>query len=287
MTGYRGASPEAIQHHYDLGNAFYALWLDPTRTYSCALWDGPRDTLQAAQERKLDHLAEGARAVRAGRVLDVGCGWGSMLRRLVDHHGVGHATGLTLSEAQAAYATETLDNRTDVRLENWADHVPEGPYDAVVSIGAFEHFADFGMTRPARIEAYRAFFARCREWLPEGGRLALQTIVNGNNTHLDRRMTRDLLFVVDKIFPESQLPWPSEMIEASERLLDVVRIRNDADHYARTCATWLASLRARRDDAVAIVGEEAVREYERYLQTSVDAFNRRHIGLMRVVFERV
>ncbi len=289
---YQGASAAAIQSHYDRGNDFYALWLDETRSYSCALWAGPDDTLRAAQERKLDHLATGARATGAGRVLDVGCGWGGMLRRLVEHHDVAEVVGLTLANEQAAYVRTFADDRYDVRVENWADHVPvprdgAAPYDAVVSIGAFEHFADYGMTRQARIDAYRRFFGSCHEWLPPGGRLALQTNVKGNNTRLDRRTVKDLLFIVDHIFPESELPWTSEILEASERRFDVVTARNDADHYARTCQEWLDRLVADRVAAVGMVGEERVADYERYLRASVDGFRNRHLGLVRIVFERV
>lgn len=295
MTGqleYQGASAAAISSHYDRGNDFYALWLDETRSYSCALWDGPGDTLRAAQERKLDHLADGARVRGAGRVVDVGCGWGGMMRRLVERHDVAGVVGLTLATEQAAHIGTFADDRYDVRVQNWADHVPApredaAPYDAVISIGAFEHFADFGMTRAARIGAYRRFFDACRDWLPPGGRLALQTNVKGNNVRLDRRTVKDLLFIVDHIFPESELPWTSEILEAAERRFDLVSARNDADHYARTCQEWLDRLVARRAEAVALVGPARVADYERYLRASVDGFRNRHLGLVRIVFERV
>jgi cyclopropane-fatty-acyl-phospholipid synthase len=284
---YRGASAAAIHHHYDASNDFYGLWLDPTRTYSCALWKGENDTLEAAQARKLDLLAISAQAPGAARVLDVGCGWGSMMRRLVECHGVAHTVGLTLSEAQAESTREWSDRRYDVRLENWADHKPDAPYDAIVSIGAFEHFADFGIKREGRVGAYREFFARCREWLPPGGRLALQTITKGNNVRLDRHMTRELLFIIDQIFPESELPWPSEILEASERLLELVTVQNDPEHYARTCEEWLARLLDARERAEELVGESMVSDYVRYLRASVQAFDRHHIGLARLVFERL
>jgi len=289
---YQGASAEAIQSHYDRGNDFYALWLDETRSYSCALWAGPDDTLLAAQERKLDHLATGARAAGAGRVLDVGCGWGGMLRRLVERHDVAEVVGLTLAQEQAAYVRGFADERYDVRVQNWVDHVPTpredaAPYDAVISIGAFEHFADFGMTRAARIGAYRRFFDACQEWLPPGGRLALQTNVKGNNTRLDRKAVKDLLFIVDHIFPESELPWTSEILEASERRFDLVSVRNDVDHYARTCQEWFGRRAGNRDEAVELVGAERVADYERYLRASVAGFRDRHLGLVRIVFERV
>jgi cyclopropane-fatty-acyl-phospholipid synthase len=179
-TDYRGASSSAIRHHYDVGTEFYALWLDPTLTYSCALWDGADDTLPDAQVRKLDYLAGEAGAIGAASVLDIGCGWGALLTRLVQVHGVGRAVGLTLSAEQATYVSALADDRCDVRIENWVDHRPAAPYDAIVSIGAFEHFARYGMSRADRISAYRRFFESCHAWLPSGGRLALQTNVRGN-----------------------------------------------------------------------------------------------------------
>jgi cyclopropane-fatty-acyl-phospholipid synthase len=287
VTAYEGASPAAIQHHYDLGNDFFALWLDPTRTYSCALWEDEGEPLEVAQLRKLDYIAEGARAPGTARVLDIGCGWGSMMRRLVERHGVKSVTGLTLSIAQAEHIQAAADERFDVRVENWADHSPSEPYDAIVSIGAFEHFADLSMTRPARVEAYRRFFAACAGWLAADGRVALQTITKGSNVRLDRQMTRDLLFVIDRIFPESELPWLSEAIEASERLFEVVSIRNDAAHYARTCRCWLDALRANRDGVIELSGEQVFDEYDRYLRSSVAAFARHHVGLARIVFQRI
>jgi cyclopropane-fatty-acyl-phospholipid synthase len=284
---YLGASASAIQHHYDLGNEFYRLWLDPAMVYSCALWESERDDLATAQSRKLDYLIGQAHGAHVRRVLDVGCGWGALLSRLVKQHGVKSVTGLTLSQAQADDIATWSDNRYDVRVQNWISHTPEQPYDAIISIGAFEHFADLGLARAGRLTAYREFFARCQEWLPPGGRLALQTNVKGNNTKLDRQMVKDMLFIIDHIFPESELPWTSEIIEASERLFDTVSVRNDPDHYIRTLRCWHESLRDHREQAVELVGERIVADYERYLSSTVTAFERRHLGLVRITFERV
>ncbi|MFI0738419.1 class I SAM-dependent methyltransferase [Streptomyces sp. NPDC021100] len=291
QPGYAGATAEAIRHHYDLSNDFFALWLDASMTYTCALWDdGPdaaSDTLEAAQRRKLDHLVEGARAAGAGRVLDVGCGWGSLLERLVTVHGVGHAVGLTLSDSQAELLRGRALPRTEVRVENWLDHEPAKPYDAIVSIGAFEHFARTGLSRAERVAAYREFFERCRSWLPAGGRIALQTNVKGNNVRMDKQTVRDLMFIIDHIFPESEIPALAEVLEAAEKRFDVVRLRNDPDHYARTCGEWLDRLKARREEAVALAGEQNVADYERYLGATVGHFANRHLGLSRIVFEAV
>jgi cyclopropane-fatty-acyl-phospholipid synthase len=285
-TGYQGATAEAIRHHYDLSNDFFALWLDEDLTYTCALWE-EGDTLESAQRRKLDFLAEGARAAGAARVLDVGCGWGSMLRRLVHTHGVAHAVGLTLSESQAEWIGSQAPRRTEVRVENWLDHQPSERYDAIVSLGAFEHFARTGLTRVERVAAYREFFERCRDWLPRGGRLALQTNIKGNNVRMDKQTVRDLMFIIDTIFPESEIPALSEVMEGSEKRFDPVSVRNDPDHYALTCQEWLRRLRTRRAEAVACAGEDNTANYERYLAASVGHFANRHLGLSRLVLEAV
>jgi cyclopropane-fatty-acyl-phospholipid synthase len=283
---YAGASKLAIKHHYDVANEFYQLWLDDTLTYSCALWsDG--DTLESAQLRKLDYMLDAAGARGAERVLDIGCGWGSTLRRLVESGGVGRATGLTLSDAQAQWGRGSLPPGCEVRVENWIDHTPDEPYDSIISIGAFEHFARYGLPRAERVAGYRRFFMRCRDWLKPGGRLALQTNVKGNNVRLDRQAIKDLRFICDKIFPESELPWLSEVCEASEKIFDIVAVRNDPEHYAQTCQQWLERLRKHRDGAVALVGEPMVSDYERYLSATVGHFQARYLGLARFTLMRI
>ncbi|MHC5729130.1 MAG: class I SAM-dependent methyltransferase, partial [Nostoc sp.] len=114
-----GASAEAIQHHYDAGNDFYQLWLDPTITYSAALWE-ENDTLESAQIRKLDYHINQARVSNANRVLDVGCGWGSTLKHLVDVHNVKQAVGLTLSNGQAERISLFQHPQIEVRVESWS-----------------------------------------------------------------------------------------------------------------------------------------------------------------------
>lgn len=187
-AGYLGASATAIQRHYDVGNAFYALWLDPTLTYSCALYEEREDdTLEAAQLRKLDYHVAQARAAGCRRVLEVGCGWGGLLRRLVDVHGVEHAVGLTLSRAQVEHVAAWRHPAIDVRLESWFDHRPAEPYDAVISIGALEHSARLGLTRRGKRRAHRAFFAALRDRVRPGGRISIQAIAFDRVAAFERR----------------------------------------------------------------------------------------------------
>jgi cyclopropane-fatty-acyl-phospholipid synthase len=280
-----GASPQAIALHYDTGNDFFRLWLDETMSYSCALWPeepAADEGLEASQLRKIDFHVCQAGAAGAERVLDVGCGWGGVLRRLIDHHGVHQAVGLTLSKAQAGWVAARPRPGLEVRLEAWADHVPERPYDAVISVEAFEAFARLGLSPEEKLSAYRTFFLRCRDWLRPGGRLSLQTIA------YETTDARDFdSFIAAEIFPEQDLPHLREIAAAAERLFEVVRLRNDRLQYVRTLRAWRARLRARRAEALRLVGEAEVVRFERYLRLSAAMFESGNCSLYRIAFRRL
>ena len=276
-----GASKQAVQHHYDLGNEFYALWLDATRTYSCGLWDGAL-TLEAAQERKLDYHIERANAAGAQRVLDIGCGWGSLLHRLVGKTGVQQAVGLTLSDAQAEWVLARSDARVSVLIQSWEEHLPEVKYDAIISIGAFEHFARPNLDRTEVINAYRKFFLKCHQWLVPGGCLSLQTIAYGTARRKDLNR-----FIIEEIFPESDLPTLSEIASACDGVFEITLLRNDRLDYETTLKHWYFNLRAKKAQAVALVGEETVANYEKYLSLFMIGFHTGAMNLFRIALRRV
>ena len=280
-----GASRTAIAYHYDVGNEFYRLWLDPTLTYSCALWE-PGDDLESAQTRKMDFLVGLAAAPRADRVLDIGCGWGGMLARLVGTHEVRHAVGLTLSQAQADWIAGRSPSRIDVRVESWEQHEAAERYDAIISVGAFEHFATPGLSRREKVDRYRSFFAKCHTLLAPGGRLALQTIAVGD-AKLTRDALADIFFIGREVFPESMLPRQSEITTACDPMFEVLSVRNDQTHYALTCREWLRRLRANRQEAVDVGGEDLVDRYERYLDAAARMFTRGHTHLLRLGLVKV
>lgn len=281
-----GASAEAIEHHYGTGNDYFRLWLDRSMTYSCALWDehDPDQTLDAAQLAKIDYHIEQSRAQEVASVLDIGCGWGSVLDRLHSRHGVRSTVGLTLSESQAGWITEHFDHRgMQVRLENWEDHdAPRDTYDSIISIGAFEHFARLGLSPDQKVDIYRDFFRRCHAWLKPGRWLSLQTVAYGNSLQKDFDS-----FIAKEIFPETDTPRLWEIFAGSDRLFETVHLRNDRDDYRRTLRAWFSRLKNRRDEAVSLQGEHEIRKFEQYLRLMAYMFEVGGLDLHRITFRKI
>ncbi|GAA2967331.1 cyclopropane-fatty-acyl-phospholipid synthase family protein [Streptomyces enissocaesilis] len=291
-TALDGAGPDDIRFHYDVGTPFFALWLDPELTYSCALWDdvaGPDEdsaALQEAQRAKVDYHLKQAGVVEGSRLLDVGCGWGSLLARSVQTAGGAaavSATGLTLSRDQYDHVRSLRLPGAEVRLEHWRDHRPSQPYDAVVSIGAFEHFAQPGMDADERIAAYHRFFEAAFQWLPARGRLSLQSIALDDVADQDGPLRA---FFTGEVFPQSALPRLSQILRAADPLFSLSALRVDPDDYVRTLRCWTARLDKNREQADQLVGPPTTRGFLRYLRVSQHVLQRRLSTLYRITLER-
>ena len=276
-----GASPEAIQYHYDIGNEFLALAQEGGRNYSCAMFEAD-DTHEQAQIRKLDYHIGQIRAQNAQRVLDIGCGWGALLDRLVTVAGVTEAVGLTLSKEQIKYIDEHYAHpNVEVRLENWQDYTPDKPFDGIISVGAFEHFAKMNEDK---IEAYRHFFRKCHDFLKPGGRLSLQTMGYGD---VPRDKVHSELFIAREVFPESDLPYLADIVRAAEMLFEVELVRNDRHDYTKTMRAWFTNLRAHRSEALRLAPIEVVERYERLYRTMSYSFDLGAFALYRITFRRI
>ena len=301
-----GASASAVRAHYDLSNAFYRAWLGPSMMYSSGLWphrgdgavpapgDGRHDDsdLEQAHRRKIDffarHVLPDEIPLRVPvRVLDVGCGWGGTLRRLQAEHQVSDAVGLTLSEAQQLFLEEHPIAGAEIRLEDWRDHEPAESYGAILTFGAFEHFARDGTTGPQRIAAYLHFFRCCWEWLSPGGRLGLETIAHDNAPDTSVPLGRGPLgdFVLN-LFPESLCPHLGEIVLGLEPYFEIEVLRSDGADFARTFRAWLVALRDHEEETSAIAGEELHRQFRRYLAASELQFRTRVITNYRLVLRR-
>lgn len=244
--------------HYEFSNEFYALWLDPTLTYSCAYFATGHEDLETAQMAKVD-LAFRKVGLQAGqRLLDIGCGWGAAAERAATLYGAS-AVGLTLSNNQFEYAQGRVRPSLplEYRLEGWETYRER--CDRIVSFGAFEHFT---------AAKYPAFFARCRDLLPADGRLLLQTITVGKPTR-SFELLRFAYFLYTELFGAGELPRPEQVIgPAREAGLELLHAETLRLHYAHTIELWLERLSAVRDAAEAATSKEIYEKFVRYLAGS-------------------
>jgi cyclopropane-fatty-acyl-phospholipid synthase len=272
-----------IQSHYDLSDDFFALFLDPSRTYSCAYFQKPNMTLAEAQTAKIDLSLDKCDLKPGMRLLDVGCGWGSTARRAAQKYGV-HVIGLTLSRNQHQYAREQArdlppaSGRTEIRLAGWEEF--DERVDRIVSIGAFEHF---------RRERYDNFFRSALDILPGDGRMLLHTIVSRSWSKLESAgidvTHEDVLFakfIGREIFPGGQLV-TAEVVQqhATAAGFRVAETQSLQPHYARTLECWAEKLQSQRERAVQLASVEVFDRYMRYLTGCAQRFASGHIDVMQ------
>ncbi|GFG73160.1 cyclopropane mycolic acid synthase family methyltransferase [Mycobacterium botniense] len=278
---------EDVQAHYDLSDEFFRLFLDPTMTYSCAYFEREDMTLEQAQIAKID-LALGKLGLKPGMtLLDVGCGWGSTMRRAVEKYDV-NVIGLTLSKNQAAHVQKLFDRMDSPRsrrvlLQGWEQF--REPVDRIVSIGAFEHFGH---------DRYDDFFTMAYDILPGDGVMLLHTITGLTGKQIVERglpvsfeMARFIKFIVTEIFPGGRLPSIEKVQEHSGKAgFTLSRIQSLQPHYVRTLEHWAAALESHRSEAIAIQSEEVYQRYMRYLTGCARGFRIGYIDVNQFTLEK-
>jgi cyclopropane-fatty-acyl-phospholipid synthase len=267
----RSLDKHAIEHHYDLSNEFYELFLDPLMLYTCAYYRTPDGDLETAQRDKLDLVCRKLRLQPGERLLDIGCGWGSLAIWAVQNYGVSvHA--VTLSREQARYgqvraAREGLSDVCRIEHRDYRDVANEGPFDKISAIGIIEHVG---------IENYPAYFSEVHDLLAPGG-LFLNHGITRNRFW---RPTPQFDFLLEHVFPNGELDFISHINEVMEdRGFEIVDVENLRPHYMRTCFHWAERLRGNRDKAIALVGERKYRTWLLYLTSASVGFEQASIGL--------
>jgi cyclopropane-fatty-acyl-phospholipid synthase len=267
---------EAVRHHYDLSNNFYQLVLGPSMVYSCAYFEQPGDPLERAQQRKLDLICRKLMLGSGQRLLDVGCGWGSLAMHAARHYGA-EVLGITLSEPQAEFARERaaeLGLERQVRFEV-ADYreLSGQRFDKVASVGMFEHVGRAQLTD---------YFDRLRRLLTPGGLL-----LNHGIGRLSPHRPQTDEFIARYIFPDGELLPLSDVIAAVQQArLEPRDVESLREHYPLTLRAWTANLRANRAEAVALVGVERVRTWELYMLASALGFEDAEITVYQVLAAR-
>ncbi len=263
----------AIQHHYDVSNRFYELVLGPSMTYTCACYPSEDATLEEAQAFKYDLVCRKLGLQPGMRLLDVGCGWGGMVRHAAKNYGV-TVIGATLSREQAAWAQDAikrdgLDDVAEVRFSDYRD-VPETGFDAVSSIGLTEHIG---------VKNYPAYFSYIRDKLVPGGRLLNHCI-----TRADNHSRETGAFIDRYVFPDGELTGSGRIItEVQDVGLEVRHEENLREHYAMTLGGWCENLAAHWDECLREVPEGTAKVWGLYMAGSRLAFERNEIQLHQVL----
>ncbi|MEW1698483.1 class I SAM-dependent methyltransferase [Streptomyces sp. NPDC093249] len=270
----KGRDKQAISHHYDVGNDFYELVLGPSMVYSCAYWasDGPDASLEDAQRDKLDLIARKLNLREGDRLLDVGCGWGSMALHAARAYGA-RVVGITLSREQAAYARkrvadEGLADLVEIRVQDYRD-VTDGPYDAISSIGMAEHV---GAVR------YREYAGILHGLLKPGGRLLNHQI--SRRPRPDEESYEVDPFIDAYVFPDGELaPMGRTLTTLEDAGFEVRDVEAIREHYALTLRRWVANLEADWDRAVRLTSPGRARIWRLYMAASAVSFERNRIGV--------
>jgi len=275
----RHSDKRAVSHHYDVGNDFYEIVLGPSMVYSCAYWDSPEGTLEDAQRDKLELVCRKLGLKPGQRLLDVGCGWGSMAVHAAREHDVS-VVGITLSEEQATYARkrvadEGLADRVEIRVQDYRD-VADGPYDAVSSIGMAEHVG---------ADRYLEYARDLHSLLRPGGRLL--------NHQIARRPQRDEssysvnAFIDAYVFPDGELaPLASTVTQLERAGFEVRDVESLREHYALTLRQWVANLEAEWARAQRLTSPGRARVWRLYMAASALAFEHNRIGVNQVLAVR-
>src|SRR5262245_50799937 len=278
----------AVRFHYDIGNEFYALWLDRQMVYSCAYFARGYESLHEAQAAKLEHVCRKLRLERGERLLDIGCGWGALAIHAARHHGA-KVTGITLSEAQARFARdralrEGVGDRVTIQVRDYRTLGGREQFDKIASVGMVEHVGN------ARLSDY---FAAASRVLSPGGLFLNHGIVNLETkprSLLDplwRRIWQRDQFIRRYVFPDGRLVPAVDIIRSAEsqgfELRDVESLR---EHYVETLRQWVRRLERRHAEAKAIVGDATYRVWRLYMAAAAHGFNTGKMGIIQTLLAK-
>jgi len=284
----RDRDAASVRYHYDLGNDFYALWLDPYMQYSCGYFPHGDESLEEGQEAKLDLLCRKLGLEPGQRLLDIGCGWGGLVRFAAERFRA-RTTGITLSEPQAAFARRRareagVADRCEIRVVDYRDLPPGERFDAIVSVGMVEHVGHRNLPE---------FFRRAFAHLRPGGRFLDQGIVTLDSAAPWLRRLRERIshrwssFIEEFVFPDGELVTTGERLGPAEKagfeVRDVTSLR---EHYATTLRHWVRRLEAHRDEALELVGRPTYRVWRLYMAGSAHAFSSGRIGLVHELYRK-
>ena len=271
----RRNSLASISYHYDMGNDFYSLWLDPQMLYSCAYFKNETQTLAGAQQDKLDHICRKLRLSPGQKMLDIGCGWGALVIWAASKYGV-KTHGITLSEQQYDYGQERiqregLQDLVTIELRDYRDLEQVAQFDRVVSVGMFEHIG---------IRNFPAYFNIIKQVLKPNG-LFLNHSITNDTGWLTNPLTR---FINHYVFPDGELARISDMCTAMEQAgFEIIDVEGLRRHYNLTLRRWIQALETHHDQIIDMVGEATYRVWRLYMAGTAYYFDEGSMGLYQVL----
>ena len=274
----RSNDAAAVQSHYDVSNDFFQLWLDESMTYSCAYFHTGEEDIHKAQAQKIDHICTKLRLTPGDRLLDIGCGWGGLMRRAARERGV-RVLGVTNSRAQFEYARrrvaeDGLDQSVEVRLQDYRD-IPENvTFDKIVSVGMYEHVG---------LNNLPIFFEKVARLLRPGGAFLNHGIIAPTVDGAPRGPPGGE-FIDRHVFPGGELPSLSRMlVEIARCSMEAVDIEDLRPHYARTLLLWVSRFEAQANEVIEAAGAERYRIWRIYLAGMAHAFDAGWLSIAQVL----
>ena len=282
-----GSSQADVEVSYDVSNEFFRLWLDERMNYTCAVYETPEQSLEAAQLNKLKILSDFAKLTPEKSLLDIGCGWGACLEYAVAARGVKRAVGVTLSRSQADEVMARKIPGVDVIVNDFMKWEPAEKFDAIISICMMDHLCSPEEARKGKaVDIYRDYFKKCWQATKPGAWFGLQTILR-NRVPRNKKDLEDVYFTNKVIFPGGLNPRLEDIIQAVNPYWEVVTCKTRREDYGRTTGEWLRRMKLHEKAIRAKWGDRVFDDYDRYLSTCVRAFDQHYSSLAQYELRRI